>query len=70
MGDKACTCGLANMMKEEPGACEKKQSEPAKKDKKPYQKPAFRYERVFETVALACGKTAINIGCGFSKKNS
>ena len=22
----------------------------------PYQKPAFRYERVFETMALACGK--------------
>ena len=24
--------------------------------RKPYQKPAFRYERVFETMALACGK--------------
>ena len=24
--------------------------------KKPYQKPAFRYERVFETMALSCGK--------------
>ena len=24
--------------------------------KLPYQKPAFRYERVFETMALACGK--------------
>ena len=24
--------------------------------KKPYQKPAFRHERVFETMALACGK--------------
>ena len=24
--------------------------------KRPYQKPAFRYERVFETMALACGK--------------
>ncbi|MFZ0737251.1 MAG: hypothetical protein WA002_03150 [Candidatus Acidiferrales bacterium] len=24
--------------------------------KKPYQKPAFRYERVFETTALSCGK--------------
>jgi len=28
------------------------------KEKKPYQKPAFRYERVFETQALACGKIA------------
>ena len=24
--------------------------------KKPYRKPAFRQERVFETMALACGK--------------
>ncbi len=28
---------------------------PAKK--KPYVKPAFRSERVFETMALSCGKT-------------
>jgi hypothetical protein len=24
--------------------------------KKPYQDPAFRHERVFETMALSCGK--------------
>jgi hypothetical protein len=24
--------------------------------KKPYQKPAFQYERAFETMALSCGK--------------
>jgi hypothetical protein len=24
--------------------------------KKPYKKPEFRYEQVFETMALACGK--------------
>jgi hypothetical protein len=24
--------------------------------KKPYHKPTFRYEQVFETMALACGK--------------
>ncbi len=28
------------------------------KIKKPYQKPSFRYERVFETMALVCGKIA------------
>jgi len=28
----------------------------ASKEKKVYQKPAFRYERVFETLALSCGK--------------
>lgn len=26
--------------------------------KKPYSAPSFRFERVFETSALACGKTA------------
>jgi hypothetical protein len=26
--------------------------------KKPYTKPAFRSEKVFETMALACGKIA------------
>ncbi len=26
------------------------------KPKKPYQKPQFQHERVFETMALACGK--------------
>jgi hypothetical protein len=26
------------------------------KQKKPYKKPTFRYEYVFETMALACGK--------------
>jgi hypothetical protein len=35
-----------------------KQLQNARKDKKSYQKPAFRHERVFETLALACGKTA------------
>jgi hypothetical protein len=24
--------------------------------KKPYQKPSFRFERIFETMALSCGK--------------
>jgi hypothetical protein len=28
----------------------------ASKEKKLYQKPAFRYERVFETQAMSCGK--------------
>jgi len=33
---------------------EDSQGQPA--NKKPYQKPVFRYERVFETSALTCGK--------------
>lgn len=32
-------------------------SEQDQKTKKPYSKPAIRFERVFETSALSCGKT-------------
>ncbi len=28
--------------------------------KKPYRKPAFEWERAFETMALACGKVNIS----------
>jgi len=39
--------------------------------KKTYQKPAFRYERVFETMALSCGKIDVTQGnCKFNKKVS
>ncbi len=40
-------------------------------EKKPYRKPEFRYERVFETLALACGKINGNQQqCRFNKKTS
>ena len=40
--------------------------------KKPYLKPEFRYERAFETMALACGKVSRVEGqCHFgTRKNS
>jgi hypothetical protein len=39
--------------------------------KKPYRKPAYRCERVFETMALACGKTQSSQGsCHFNRKFS
>jgi hypothetical protein len=39
--------------------------------KRPYQKPAFRHERVFETMALACGKiSATQGGCHHNRKLS
>ena len=39
--------------------------------KKPYQEPAFRHERVFETMALSCGKVqATNFQCRFHRMNS
>ena len=41
------------------------------KGKKLYQKPAFRYERVFETLALHCGKLVGTGGlCHQVKKTS
>lgn len=39
--------------------------------KKPYQKPAFRHERIFETMALACGKVdPTSFQCNINTKNS
>ena len=41
------------------------------KEKKLYQEPAFRHERVFETLALACGKVSLGTPvCQFSQKTS
>jgi hypothetical protein len=37
---------------------QKTEREDSRHHKKPYEKPAFRYEKVFETMALACGKVA------------
>jgi len=40
-------------------------------DKKPYEKPSFRHERVFETMALACGKISpTQFQCRFNRKSS
>ena len=39
--------------------------------KKPYRKPGFRAERVFETMALACGKISpTQAQCRTVRKNS
>jgi hypothetical protein len=39
--------------------------------RRPYQKPAFRFERVFETTALSCGKVSITqFQCMSSQKTS
>jgi hypothetical protein len=39
--------------------------------KKAYVKPSFAHERVFETMALACGKVnATQVQCKTNKKNS
>ena len=36
-------------------------------EKKPYEKPGFRYEQVFVTSALSCGKTGTEQNCLLSK---
>lgn len=41
------------------------------KAKKPYVKPAYEFERAFETMALSCGKINITQSqCKFNRKNS
>ncbi len=43
----------------------------AAQERKPYKKPAFRHERVFETAALSCGKVySVQSTCISSKKTS
>ncbi len=54
---------------------EEKQKAPkptvAPSGKKTYRKPEFRHEKVFETMALACGKVNITEAvCRFNRKNS
>ncbi|HKM48011.1 MAG TPA: hypothetical protein VJX69_10505 [Terriglobales bacterium] len=43
---------------------------PKEQAKKPYTKPTFRFERVFETQALTCGKTGTLGQCHSNRKNS
>jgi hypothetical protein len=43
----------------------------SKASRKPYQKPAFRLERVFEVMALACGKVGTTqSACRANRRNS
>jgi hypothetical protein len=45
---------------------------PAAIEKKPYEKPGFRYEQVFVTSALSCGKMVGSTSgeCGLNQKVS
>jgi hypothetical protein len=39
--------------------------------RRPYTKPSFRFERVFETMALSCGKiNTSQLGCHLNRKRS
>jgi hypothetical protein len=54
----------ANRLSGQPGT-------PGAAKKKPYQKPAVRFERVFETSALTCGKVqTTQSGCHQNRKTS
>jgi hypothetical protein len=49
----------------------KKIADERQAEKKQYQEPAFRHERVFETMALACGKVQdTNFQCRFNRHTS
>ena len=51
-------------------AVAREESEPTR-SRRPYQKPAFRFERVFETTALSCGKVnSTQFQCRFNRKTS
>jgi hypothetical protein len=57
--------------KNRPSADEEKSfSESRLNSKKPYRKPEFRFERVFETMALACGKIALQFQCRRRRRSS
>jgi len=52
-------------------AGEKASSQVRRGGKKPYQKPSFQHERVFETMALSCGKVSpTEFQCRFNRKTS
>ena len=39
-------------------------------NRKPYEKPSFRFEQVFVTTALTCGKVGpVNAQCSTSQKS-
>jgi hypothetical protein len=68
--------GLASMNSSNEGAPAQRET-PARSGSKPtrtrkaYQKPTFRYERVFETMALSCGKLSpTEFQCHFHTKTS
>jgi hypothetical protein len=63
--------GQRRAMTEKNTSAEKLAGDGRRTIKKPYVKPEFRYERAFETMALACGKIrATQTLCRFNRKNS
>jgi len=53
------------------GDSDQRADKPASSAKRPYEKPSFRHEKVFETMALACGKIQVTQAqCRFNRKLS
>jgi hypothetical protein len=53
------------------GDSDQRADQPAGAAKRPYEKPSFRHEKVFETMALACGKIQVTQAqCRFNRKLS
>ncbi len=66
-------CGVRKFLMSRPdeNSCGENATERTAAAKKPYQEPSFRHERVFETMALACGKIdPTNFECRFHRNAS
>ena len=73
LGDKPSVLINGDQLMTDNRAPREKRQQPgnAGNEKKLYQKPAFRYERVFETLALSCGKIApTQSTCHHNRKTS
>ena len=58
-------------MKEQTEAPDRSHALVSAKTKRRYLKPTFRFERIFETMALSCGKTnTVQAQCAMNRKNS
>ncbi|HVI78135.1 MAG TPA: hypothetical protein VM715_08210, partial [Candidatus Acidoferrum sp.] len=60
--------GHRKIMSSENSSTEKTQADA--NGKKPYEKPSFRFEKVFVTSALSCGKTGTQAQCSLVLKVS
>lgn len=66
-----CAGSIILMAEQDRNINEKIAGESLRPAKKQYQDPAFRHERVFETMALSCGKVQdTSFQCRISRKNS
>jgi hypothetical protein len=53
------------------GDSDQSDEKPVTSAKRAYEKPSFRHEKVFETMALACGKIQVTQAqCRFNRKLS